>query len=110
MKDLYFLGDSLTRVQQFPAGARRKAGFALRQVQKNEEPGDWKNLTGIAPGIRELRLWAESGTYRVVYLAKFADAVYVLHAFQKKTEATAKRDLDLVRRRYEEVRASRERL
>ena len=63
-----------------------------------------------APGVKELRLWDDSGTYGVVFVAKFEEAVYVLHAFQKKTQATSLKDLKLVRQRYEEVRAFRSRI
>lgn len=72
-------------------------------VQEGRDPSDLKPLVGVGRGVQELRLWGEGGTFRVVFVAKFSEAVYVLHAFQKKTQATTVRDLDLVRRRYEEV-------
>ena len=60
-------------------------------------------MTSIGKGVEELRVWDDSGTYRVVYAARFADAVYVLHAFQKKTQATSKRDIELAKKRYIEL-------
>jgi phage-related protein len=109
-KDLEFIGDSLKRVQAFPAEVRRDAGYKLRKLQDGKELSDVKTLTDVAAGVQELRLWDESGTFRVVFVAKFAEAIYVLHAFQKKTQDTTTRDLDLVRKRYEEVRQRRKRL
>jgi len=60
-------------------------------------------MPGIGRGVQEIRLWDETGTYRVIYTARLADAVYVLHAFQKKTQATAKRDVDVARMRWAEL-------
>ena len=60
-------------------------------------------MPSIGKGVEELRVWDDSGTYRVVYAARLADAVYVLHAFQKKTQATSKRDVELARKRYSEI-------
>jgi phage-related protein len=82
----------------------------LKLIQFGLESGDVKPLVGVAPGLEELRIWDESGTYRVVYLARFVEAVYVLHAFQKKTQTTSKRDLDLIKSRFEDLRRIRERL
>lgn len=60
----------------------------------------------IGKGVEEIRVWDESGTYRVIYTARLANAVYVLHLFQKKTQATAKRDLEIARVRFAELLAS----
>lgn len=88
---------------------QRNAGHELLEIQDGNEPSDLKTLVNTVPGIKELRLRDDSGTYRVVFVAKFEEAVYVLHAFQKKTQVTSLKDLDLVRQRYEEVRAFRSR-
>ena len=72
----------------------------LRQVQRGLEPSDWKQMKSVGPGVREIRVRAASGAFRVLYVANLADAVYVLHAFQKKTRATARRDLDLAALRF----------
>ena len=95
MKAVVFLGDSLERIREFPERPRRQAGFELRRVQLGLDPADWKPMTNIGPGVREIRVRDASGAFRVVYIANVADAVYVLHAFQKKTQATARRELEL---------------
>lgn len=72
-------------------------------MQRGDQPDDFKPMPGIGKGVEELRVWDDSGTYRVIYTARLADAVYVLHAFQKKTQATAKRDVELARKRYSDL-------
>lgn len=93
MKDVVFLGDSRDRLREFPERARRQAGMELRRVQLGLEPSDWKPMKGIGVGVREIRVRDRAGAFRVLYVS--TDAVYILHAFQKKTRATATRDLDL---------------
>ena len=103
MKDIEFIGDALDCLKRFPRLARREAGFQLDRVQRGLEPFDWKPMSSIGAGVREIRTWDESGTYRVLYVAKFEDAVYVLHCFHKKTQATPKRDIGLAEKRYREL-------
>jgi len=103
MKLLRFLGDSLKCLREFPEDARHDAGYQLDKVQRGEQPDDFKPMPSIGKGVEELRVWDDSGTYRVIYTARLADAVYVLHAFQKKTQATAKRDMELTRKRYTDL-------
>lgn len=103
MKTLRFLGDSLKCLRQFPEEARHDAGYQLDKVQRGEQPADFKPMPSIGKGVEELRVWDDSGTYRVLYAARLADAVYVLHAFQKKTQATSKRDVELAKKRYTEL-------
>lgn len=103
MKLLQFLGDSLKCLREFPEDARHDAGYQLDKVQRGEQPNDYKPMPSIGTGVEELRVWDDSGTYRVIYMARLAEAVFVLHAFQKKTQATAKRDLELARKRYTEL-------
>lgn len=74
-------------------------------VQCNRLPADWKPMSGIGAGVSEIRIRAAAGAYRVIYVARFEDAVYVLHAFQKKTQKTSKGDLELARQRYREAEA-----
>lgn len=90
-------------MREFPEDARHDAGYQLDKVQRGEQPVDFKPMPSIGKGVEELRVWDDSGTYRVVYAARFADAVYVLHAFQKKTQATSKRDIELAKKRYIEL-------
>lgn len=102
-KQLRFWGDSLKCLRDFPEDARQDVGYQLDNVQRGEQPDDFKPMPAIGKGVEEIRVRDESGAYRVIYTAKFADVVYVLHAFSKKTQATAKRDMDLARARYSEV-------
>ncbi len=102
MKQIQFLGDSLKRLREFPEDAKHDAGYQLDKVQRGEQPDDFNPMPSIGKGVEEIRVWDDSGTYRVIYTAKLADAVYVLHAFQKKTPATAKRDIELAGKRYTE--------
>ena len=102
IKSVRFLGNSLKALRDFPQDARHDAGYQIDKVQRGEQPDDFKPMPGIGKGVEEIRIWDESGTYRVVYTARLADAVIVLHAFQKKTQATAKRDVDLAKERFTE--------
>jgi phage-related protein len=103
MKRLAFLGDSQEQLRNFPEGARKEAGVQLHKVQLEFDPRDWKPMASIGPGVREIRIWDDRGAFRVIYVTQRAGAVYVLHAFQKKTQHTSKRDLDLARLRLAEI-------
>jgi len=103
MKKIQFLGDSLKCLRDFPEDAKQDAGYQLDKVQRGEPPDDFKPMHSIGKGVEEIRVWDESGTYRVIYTARLVEAVYVLHAFQKKTQATSKRDIELVSKRYAEL-------
>jgi len=102
-KPVIFCGTARSDLRAFPVSARRAAGFQIDQVQEGCEPDDWKPMSSIGPGVREIRVRDEAGAFRVIYIAKLAEAVYVLHCFQKKTEKTAKGDLDLARKRYRDL-------
>lgn len=102
MKPITWLGDSLDQVRAFPDGARREAGFELFEVQKGLDPSDWKPMNVVGAGVKEIRIHTDN-EYRVMYVAKFAEAVYVLHAFIKKTQQTAKKDIDLASQRFREL-------
>ncbi len=103
MKRVEFLGDSLEKLRDFPESVRKEAGVQLHKVQLGLEPSDWKPMTTIGPGVREIRIRDEAGVFRVIFVADIADAVYVLHAFQKKTQQTAKRDLNLAASRLRRI-------
>jgi phage-related protein len=103
MKPLRFLGDALKCLRDFPENARHDAGYQLDKVQRGEPPDDFKPMPQIGKGVEEIRLWDDSGTFRVIYTARMAEAVYVLHAFQKKTQTTAKRDLELAKERFAQL-------
>ena len=102
MKSLRFIGSSLDDMRDFPADARRQAGFELDAVQRGLEPSDWKPMTSVGMGVKEIRIHV-LGEWRVIYVARLADAVYVLHAFQKKTQRTRREDIELARRRYRQI-------
>lgn len=107
MKRVTFLGDSLKRVREFPEDARQDTGYQLDRVQRGMQPDDFKPMPSIGKGVEEIRVRDETGAYRVVYTARLAEAVYVLHAFQKKTQATSKRDIDLAALRFKELMKGR---
>ena len=102
-KPVEFLGNALEALRAFPLAARRDAGHQLDRVQNGYEPDDWKPMHSVGPGVKEIRIRDAAGAFRVIYVAKFADAVYVLHCFQKKTEKTSKTDLDLAAKRYRDL-------
>jgi phage-related protein len=84
--------------------ARRAAGYQLDRVQRGLDPDDWKPMQSVGPGVRELRLRDRGGAFRVIYLARLADRIVVLHAFQKKAQRTANQDIDLAAKRLRELR------
>jgi phage-related protein len=98
-KPVEWLGDSRAAVRGFPPDARRRVGQEIDLVQAGEAPADWKPMPSIGLGVNEIRV-RTGGAYRVIYIAKFAEAVYVLHAFQKKSRGTARLDVELARQRY----------
>jgi phage-related protein len=102
-KLIEFRGTALSDLRTFPIAARREAGHQLDQVQNGLEPDDWKPMPTIGRGVREIRIREPAGVFRVIYVAKLADAIYVLHCFQKKTEKTAKGDLELAAGRYRDL-------
>lgn len=103
IKPIEFRGSSLDDLRDFPRSALRDAGYQLDKVQHGLQPDDAKPMPTIGVGVTELRVWDEAGTFRVVYVAKYADAVYVLHCFQKKTQQTSKKDIDLASKRLKDL-------
>jgi phage-related protein len=103
VRDLKFKGSSLKDLCEFPKDARREAGYQLDRVQNGLEPEDFKPMSDVGSGVQEIRIKDEAGIFLVLYMAKLEDAVYVLHCFQKKTQRTAKSDLDLASKRYSEL-------
>lgn len=99
-KPLEFLGSSRDDLAAMPAGIRHDIGLELMRVQFGGEPTDFKPMPAVGAGVYEIRVRDASGAYRAMYVAKFAAAVYVLHAFQKKTQQTAKSDIELGKARY----------
>jgi phage-related protein len=105
-KPLFWLGSALDDVRGFPAEARRQAGHELYQVQLGLPPGDWRPMPSVGSGVAEIRIHTDV-EHRVLYVAKFAEGVYVLHAFEKRTQQTRRADLDLARRRLADLRRLR---
>jgi phage-related protein len=103
VRPIRFLGDSLRCLRDFPQGARHDAGYQLDKVQRGGQPDDFKPMPSIGKGVEEIRVSDSSGAYRVAYFARRAEAVYVLHAFHKKTQATPKKDLKIAKIRFEEL-------
>jgi phage-related protein len=102
MKPVVSRGDSLARLREFPREAMREAGYQVERLQTGREAKDWKPMPSIGTGVNELRV-RMGGAFRVVYVAKFAEAIYVLHAFQKKSQRTARLDVELARARFKSL-------
>lgn len=98
-----FRGSALADLRAFPATARREAGHQLDQAQNGREPDDWKAMPSVGKGVREIRIRDAAGAFRVLYVAKFATTLHVLHCFQKKTQKIARTDLDLAAARYRDL-------
>ena len=105
MKSIEWLGSSRQDLAGFPVDARRDACAQLFLIQTGLDPRDWKPMSTVGAGVKEIRVQA-GGQWRVLYVAKFADAVYVLHAFGKKTQRTAKADIDVATKRYNQLLAT----
>lgn len=103
MKPVYFVGSSRDELRELSDDARETAGHQLFKVQQGKEPDDWKPMPSVGAGVNEIRVWDESGTYRVLYVAKFEEAVYVLHVFEKRSQKTPKGEIQLAKSRYAEL-------
>ena len=101
-KPIHWVGTSKNDIRTFPEEARRKAGFELRAIQQGEKPTDFKPMSIIGKGAEEIRIWT-GDSYRVFYVARFPEAVYILHAFGKKTQKTSKKDIELGKKRYQQM-------
>ncbi len=97
-RPLAWLGSSLDAVRAFPADAKRAAGYQLGRVQQGLMPDDWKPMTTVGAGVFEIRIHTRL-EHRVFYVAKYEDAVYVIHAFEKRTPKTRDADVGLARKR-----------
>ena len=95
MKKLKFAGDSLDKIKKFPKKAKRHIDSQLLTIQHGDEPDNWKPIKTIGRSVKELRTRISDGTYHTIYITTLSDIVYVLHAFQKKTQKTPQHDIDL---------------
>ena len=105
MKEIIWLGSSYQDLRAFPDNAKRAAGFQLDKIQRGLEPDDWKPMTTVGPGVREIRITVSSDIFRVIYVANIGASIYVLHAFQKKSRKTSLKDISLARARFKAIRS-----
>ena len=105
-KSLLWRGSSYKDLLSFPDEPRRDAGYQLGFVQLGFDPSDWKPMSNIGQSVKEIRIHVE-GEFRVIYIAKYEEAIYILHAFQKKTQKTPKRDIDIAKTRFRELERER---
>jgi len=108
-KQILWVGSAYDDLLAFPKEARKEAGFQLARIQAGLEPADWKPFDDVGAGTREIRIRDSSGIFRVMYLAKFEEAIYVLHCFPKKAQATSKQDKAIAAARYRAVIRGRKR-
>lgn len=109
LKPVRWLGDSRERIREFPDDPRSEAGHQLERVQAGMEPADRKPMPSVGLGVSEIRVRDSTGAYRVIYVAKFSEAVYVIHAFQKKARKTPKPDMELAGKRFRDLVQERKR-
>ena len=106
MKPVTWIGDTRQAVKDFSPAVRQRIGRQLARVQDGLEPEGWKPMPSIGIGVKEIRV-RENGAYRLIYVAKFSEAIYVLHAFEKKARKTPKPDIDLARTRFRALQNER---
>jgi len=102
MKPIAFVGHSLEAIRAFPARVKREMGYELDKVQRGDDPKDWKAMSSVGSGVREIRIRL-GGAWRVVYVVNRADAIYVLHAFQKKSQKASAKDVAAIKAAYKEL-------
>lgn len=106
-KPIDWRGSSLDDLREFPETARIQAGQELRKLQRGESPADWRSFQEVGPGVNEIRINCADGWFRVMYVAKFEEAIYVLHSFQKASRKTSKGDIEIAAARYRAVTRER---
>lgn len=103
MKAIVWMGSSREDLKRFPEAVQDSLGFELYRVQCGLDLKDWKPMTSVGPGVREIRVRDEAGNFRIIYLATRPEGVYVLHCFQKKTPKTSRSDLELATKRFRTI-------
>ena len=103
MKQVIWMGSSREDLRAFPREARREIGYQLEHVQEGVDPDDWKPMSVVGSGVREIRVRESSGAFRCIYLATRPEGIYILHCFQKKTQKTSQRDWGLAQRRFKSI-------
>jgi phage-related protein len=104
MKPVIWLGSSREELRAFPREAQREMGYQLQHVQEGGDPDDWKPMSSVGSGVREIRVRESSGAFRCIYLATRPEGIYVLHCFQKKTRKTSQHDLDVAEKRFKSIK------
>jgi phage-related protein len=99
-KEICWIGSSFNDLLAFPEEARREAGFQLSKVQAGLDPDNWKPFAAVGASTREIRINESNGIYRVMYVTKFMEAIYVLHCFQKQSQTTSLHDRNIAEARY----------
>ncbi len=102
-KPIYWVGTSLKDLMALPDDVKREAGYQLHRVQNGYDPEDWKPFQTVGAGVKEVRINEGGGAFRVMYVAKFAEKIYVLHSFQKKTQKTSAKDINIAKTRYSAI-------
>ena len=102
MKEIKWVGSTYKDICSFPEATRQMTGYQLHLLQMGDDPTDWKPMSSVGAGVREIRVH-EGGEFRVIYVAQFDEGIYVLHAFQKKTQKTSKKDIELAKSRFKAV-------
>jgi len=106
IKPIRWVGSAREEIQSLPEDARKEVGFALWTLQQGIQPSDFKPMSIVGKGVEEIRIRTED-SYRVFYIVRFEEAIYVLHAFQKKTQKTAKKNIDVGQKRYKQLLQNR---
>ena len=99
-KSVVWIGSARNDLLSFPEEARRKIGHQLNIVQNGGLPDDWKIFAAVGPGAMEIRVHVDGNQFRTLYVARFDEAIYVLHCFAKKEQRTATKDVDVAKQRY----------
>ncbi len=102
-KSIYWVGSSLKDLLDLPNEVKREAGYQLHRVQNGLEPENWKPFQEVGSSVKEIRIYDQGGAFRVMYIAKFSEKIYVLHAFQKKTQKTNQNDINIAKTRYKSI-------
>lgn len=105
LKPIEWVRSSRSALKKFPDDARYQAGSELFRVQEGKTPTDWKPMPSVGAGVMEIRIHLQN-EYRVLYVAKFEEAIYVLHCFKKKTRKTVQHDIEIARSAYAEAQRS----
>lgn len=104
-KDVEFRGDSLARLRDFPKEVMREAGYQIDKIQGGGSPDHYRPMPSVGAGVVEIKIQEDNGAFRVFYVASRGDVVYILHCFQKKSQQTARKDIELGRQRYKDLPA-----